>query len=88
MKQFIKSRLEKYPNLFRIVKFIRWLPSDIDLFIRVWIYRIFHFREIIHADVVISIGNHCQATYYMDYYKLRKFSSPIDWMKYYSLDSV
>lgn len=88
MRQFVKAYLKQYPRLFKIVKFLLRLPNDIIFFIKVWFYRIFHFREIINADVVISIGNHCQAAYYMDYYRLRKFSSPIDWMKYYSLDSV
>ena len=88
MKQIIKNYLLAYPRLFKFAKFLRWLPSDAKLFVSVWSHRILHFREIIKADIVLSIGNHCQAAYYMDYYKLRKFSSPIDWMKYYSLDCV
>ena len=86
MKQIIKNYLLAYPRLFKFAKFLRWLPSDAKFFVSVWSHRILHFREIIKADIVLSIGNHCQAAYYMDYYKLRKFSSPIDWMKYYSLD--
>ena len=88
IKQIIKDYLLHYPRLFKFAKFLRYLSRNTIFFIDIWIYRILHFREIIKADIVLSIGNHCQAAYYMDYYRLRKFSSPIDWMKYYSLNCV
>ncbi|TKX29281.1 hypothetical protein CQA38_04160 [Campylobacter sp. MIT 12-5580] len=40
------------------------------------------------ADLVLSCGNACRVAHYLHKYKLRKFSSPIDWMMSYSLEAV
>lgn len=88
LKSHIKNFLINYPRIFEIARYIRWLPKKIADFIAINGYRILHHKEIINADVVLSIGNHCQAAYYMQEYHLRKFASPIDWMKYYSLESL
>lgn len=88
IKSRIKNYLIKYPKIFIIARYIRWLPKNIKDTIDIKTHRILHFKEIIDADIVLSIGNHCQAAYYMDRYNLRRFSSPIDWMKNYSLDSI
>ncbi|RDU64778.1 DUF1796 family putative cysteine peptidase [Helicobacter sp. MIT 14-3879] len=88
MKEYIKKILKDYPTLFKVAKFIRWLPKNAMQYLAIKLARIFHFKDVISADLILSIGNHCHAAYYMQEYNLRKFASPIDWMKYYSLDSL
>ena len=43
---------------------------------------------IIYSDVFISLGNTCKSAYWLQYAKLRKFALPLDWMRFYSLDTV
>ena len=38
------------------------------------------------VDFVISAGAECRAAYYTKRLNMRKFSSPCDWMKHYTLD--
>lgn len=87
-KHFIKRILKNHPKLFVFVKSKYLLLGWVFRYVNISIYRLLHFSEVISADVVISVGNHCQAAWYMQRYGLRKFASPLDWMKYYSLSSV
>lgn len=88
LRYLLKKVLKNHP---KILSFLKWLYLSSMQFFRyvgIEIYRLLHFSQIIRADVVISVGNHCQAAWYMQEYGLRKFASPLDWMKYYSLQSV
>lgn len=88
LKYFLKKVLKNHPKLFSFTKAIYSLLKRFFRYPSIAIYRFFHFSEVIPADVVISVGNHCQAAWYMQEYGLRKFASPLDWMKGYSLESV
>lgn len=88
LKFFFKRILKNHPKLFSFTKATYLLLKRFFRYPSIVIYRLFHFSEVIPADVVISVGNHCQAAWYMQEYGLRKFASPLDWMKGYSLESV
>ena len=39
-------------------------------------------------DIVLSVGNDCRPAYYLKKNNLRHYKSPLDWMGFYSLDTV
>lgn len=88
LKYFLKKVLKNHPKILSFLKSIYSLSMKFSRYVGIEIYRLLHFSETLSADVVISVGNHCQAAWYMQEYGLRKFASPLDWMKYYSLQSV
>lgn len=85
----LKNRIKnKFPVAYKNIKCVLCFPKKIKKYIKSELYYIIHLKEIIYADIVLSIGDNCQAAYYMKEYDLRKFASPIDWMTGYSLETL
>ena len=92
LKNHAKKALQSTPRIYAAAAFCYHAPGRFWHFLnfplRAKIWRILHRREVVKADIVLSIGNHCHAACHMQEWGLRKFASPLDWMKYYSLESV
>jgi len=39
-------------------------------------------------DMILSVGNDCRPAYYLKKNNLRHYKNPLDWVGYYSLDTV
>ncbi|RDU63571.1 hypothetical protein CQA53_08360 [Helicobacter didelphidarum] len=56
--------------------------------ISILFYRKIHKDELIFTDLVLSVGDACKPAFHLQESRLRRFATPIDWMKHYELNDV